>query len=59
MYRAQLLFEKQGFDVIPYKVDYTSEKDKEITIINFIPSIEYLKITETEIIGRIFYLVKN
>ncbi len=62
MYRAKKLFEKQGYIVIPYKVDYKSGKNKEITILDFFPSAENLKITETgirEIIGRLFYLVKN
>ena len=60
MYRAKRLFEKQGFEVIPYKVDYKSERNKEIKIIDFLPSSENLKITEIEIreiIGRLFYLV--
>ncbi len=62
MYRAKRLFEKQGFIVIPYKVDYKSERNKEITILDFLPSADYLKITETgfrEIAGRLFYLVKS
>lgn len=62
MYRAKKLFEKQGFIVIPYNVDYKSERNKEITIIDFLPSAEYLKIIETgirEVIGILFYLVKN
>ena len=62
MYRAKRLFEKQGFIVIPYKVDYKSERNKLITIIDLFQSAEYLKITETgvkEIIVRSFYLVKN
>ena len=62
MYRAKKLFEKQGFEVIPYKVDYKSERNKEIKIIDFLPSAENLKITEVgfrEIIGRLFYLVKD
>ena len=62
MYRAKRLFEKQGFVVIPYKVDYKSEKNKEITILDFFPNAENLKVTETgirEIIGRLFYLVKD
>ena len=61
MYRAKSLFEKQGFIVIPYKVDYKSERNYESTIIVFLPSAENLKKTETgirEIIGRLFYLVK-
>ena len=62
MYRAKKLFEKQGFIVIPYKVDYKSERNKEITIIDFLPSADYLKITEIgfrEIVGRFFYLIKD
>ncbi len=34
-YRAQKLFEKQGFIVIPYRVDYKSERNKDITILDF------------------------
>ena len=62
MYRAKKLFEKQGFEVIAFKVDYEVERKKEISILDFFPSAENLKITEIgirEIIGRIFYLVKN
>jgi uncharacterized SAM-binding protein YcdF (DUF218 family) len=62
VYRAKRLFEKQGFEVIPFKVDYKSERNKEITIIDFLPSADYLKITEIgfrEIVGRFFYLIKD
>ena len=62
MYRAKRLFEKQGFIVIPYKVDYKSERNAELTIINFLPSADNLQTTETtveEIIGRLFYLVNS
>ena len=62
MYRATRLFEKQGFIVIPYKVDYKSGKNAEITIIDFLPSADNLQTTETavrEIIGSLFYLVKD
>ena len=62
MNRAKRLFEKQGFIVIPYKVDYKSDRNKEVTILDFFPSVENLKITETgirEIIGRLFYLVNS
>jgi uncharacterized SAM-binding protein YcdF (DUF218 family) len=61
IYRAKKLFEKQGFNVISYKVDYKSDKNKEVTILDFFPSAGNLKIIETgirEIIGRVFYLVK-
>ena len=62
MYRAQRLLEKQGFEVIPYKVDYKAERNKITTIIDFLPSADYLKNTEIgfrEILGRIFYLIKS
>lgn len=62
IYRAKRLFEKQGFIVIPYKVDYKSERNAEMSIINFLPSADNLKTTETavrEIIGRLFYLVNS
>jgi uncharacterized SAM-binding protein YcdF (DUF218 family) len=62
MYRARSLFEKQGFVVIPCKVDYKTERNKVTTIIDFLPSADYLKNTETgfrEILGRIFYLIKS
>ena len=36
MLRAKRLFEKQGFNVIPYKVDYKSKSNKSITIIDFL-----------------------
>jgi uncharacterized SAM-binding protein YcdF (DUF218 family) len=62
MYRAQQLFEKQGFIVIPYKVDYKTAGKSAINVMDFLPSAGNLEITETgirEIIGRLFYLVKN
>jgi len=58
IYRAQRLFEKQGFEV----VDYKSGRRKTTTILNFLPNGNNLKLTETgirEIIGRIFYLLKS
>jgi uncharacterized SAM-binding protein YcdF (DUF218 family) len=42
MYRAKRLFEKQGIKVIPYKVDYKSERNNKITIIDFLPSANKL-----------------
>jgi len=62
MYRAKRLFEKQGFEVVPYKVDYKSAGEDAITVIDFLPSAGNLGMTETgirEIIGRLFYLAKN
>ena len=62
MYRAQRLFEKQGFEVIPYKVDYKAAGNSTITIMDFLPSAGNLELVEIgirEIIGRLFYLVKG
>lgn len=62
MYRAKKLFEKQGFQVNPYNVDYKISRNNKTTIMDFLPDAEDLKLTETgikEIIGRIFYLIKN
>ena len=58
MYRAKKLFEKQGFEVIPYNVDYKNSNIKDVTILDFLPSANNLELTETgirEIIGRLFY----
>jgi uncharacterized SAM-binding protein YcdF (DUF218 family) len=62
MYRAKRLFENQGFEVIPFKVDYKIGRKKELVIMDFLPDADDLKITELgvkEIIGRIFYFLKN
>ena len=62
MYRAKRLFEKQGFIVITYKVDYKASANNEVTFMDFLPSAVNLELTEIgirEIIGRIFYLLKN
>ena len=62
MYRSKRLFEKQGFIVIPYKVDYRTAGKRAITVMDFLPSAWNLELSETgirEIFGRIFYLVKD
>ena len=62
MYRAKKLFEKQGFIVNPYRVDYKTSRNNELVVMDFLPNAGSLEQTETgtrEIIGRIFYLVKN
>ena len=62
MYRAKMLFEKQGFEVVPYKVDYKTGRNKEMTILEFLPNANNLKNTETglrKIIGRILYTIKG
>ena len=62
MYRAKRLFEKQGFIVIPYKVDYKASGNNEVTFMDFLPSAVNLELTEIgirEVIGRLYYLVKT
>ena len=49
MYRAKRFFEKQGFIVIPYKVDYKSSGNQSINVLDFLPSSDNLKTTETGI----------
>jgi uncharacterized SAM-binding protein YcdF (DUF218 family) len=58
MYRAKRLFEKQGFEVIPFKVDYKVAQSLKTTILDFLPDAENLKQTETgirELMGRLIY----
>jgi len=62
MNRAQRLFEKQGFKVIPCKVDYKTAGENAITVIDFLPSAGNLGMIETgirELLGRLFYLMKD
>lgn len=62
MHRAKRLFEKEGFEVIPYRVDYKVTGDSKITFMAFLPSAGGLGLTEKalrELLGRLFYLVKN
>jgi uncharacterized SAM-binding protein YcdF (DUF218 family) len=49
MYRAQRLFEKQGFQVIPYRVDYKTIGESAITFMDILPSAGNLGMTETGI----------
>ena len=61
MYRAKRLFEKEGFEVIAYKVDYKTAGENVTTIMDFLPSAGSLAMTETgmrEIIGRLYYFIK-
>ena len=62
MYRAKRLFEKQGFEVIPYKVDYKTSGKSAINVMDFLPSAGNLEMTETgirEIIGRLYYSIRS
>jgi len=60
MKRAKFLFERQGINVIPYKVDYKTPPSLEFNFKDFIPSSLGLRKTEIairEIIGRIYYSI--
>jgi len=62
MNRANRLFEKQGFTVVPYKVDYKTSRNSALEIMDFLPNSNNLGLSETgirEIIGRLFYLIKS
>jgi len=62
MYRAKRLFEKQGIEVIPFKVDYKAAGNSTVTILDFLPIAGNLELAETglrEILGRVFYLING
>ena len=57
MDRSKYLFEKQGFVVIPYPVDFKSS-DSKISIMSFLPNLGSFKKTSLfirENIGRLYY----
>ena len=59
MERSKYLFEKQGFKVIPFPVDFKIS-NKKLTILDIIPSYEALKKTSffiRENIGRLYYRI--
>ena len=48
--------------MIPYKVDYKTGGNNQVTFIDFLPNAVNLESTETgirEIIGRIYYIIKR
>jgi len=62
MYRAKKLFDRVGFKVIPYKVDFKSKKSTSLTIMSFLPSSDNLNKTEIgtkELLARFIMLLKN
>ena len=57
MRRSKYLFEKQGFDIIPYPVDFKTSNAK-TSIMNFLPSVSSLNKVSLfirENIGRLYY----
>jgi uncharacterized SAM-binding protein YcdF (DUF218 family) len=62
MYRAKKLFEREGFSVVSYNVDYKAGRNKETVIMDFLPNTVSLMLSETgirEMIGRIYYFIKR
>jgi uncharacterized SAM-binding protein YcdF (DUF218 family) len=62
MYRAKRLFEQQGFEIIPLKVDYKATGKSAITVMDSLPNAGNIELSETgisEIFGRIFCLAKD
>ena len=62
MYRAKRLFEKQGFKIISYDVDYKVAGNSRLNILDFFPNTGNLQLTETgvrELMGRLYYLFKD
>ena len=57
MQRSKYLFEKQGFDIIPYPVDFKTSNTK-TSLMNFLPSVGSLdkaSLYIRENIGRLYY----
>jgi uncharacterized SAM-binding protein YcdF (DUF218 family) len=61
MPRSKSLFEKQGFEVQAYPVDFKAEANK-ITMLNFLPSayaMTKFEFSIRELLGRAYYQVKG
>jgi uncharacterized SAM-binding protein YcdF (DUF218 family) len=57
MQRSKYLFEKQGFNVMPYPVDFKSSNSK-VSIMIFLPDVNALTKTSLfirENLGRLYY----
>ena len=57
MHRSKYLFEKQGFEVTPFSVDFKSF-DTKISILSFLPDVNAISTTSLYIrenIGRLYY----
>ena len=60
MPRAKMLFERQGFEVEPFPVDFRVSDRQRTTILSFLPKAEYLEDSETamrEGMGILYYSV--
>ena len=62
MPRAKAQFEAKGFRVVAYPVDFLVSSERQITIMDFLPSANALNQTELalrEFYGRIFYQIRH
>ena len=60
MRRAKMLFERQGFEVEPFPVDFRVPERQKTTILSFLPKAEYLEDSEIamrEGIGILYYSI--
>ncbi len=58
MRRSQTLFERAGFEVEPFAVDFKVSQAKELSVLDFMPNADALQKTETawrELYGRAYY----
>ena len=61
MPRAQMLFEKEGLEVVPYPVDFKSLTTDSLTFMDYLPNAASLAKTELglrELMGRLYYWLK-
>ena len=63
MQRSKMLFERAGFEVEPFAVDFKVSQAQELSVLDFLPNADALQKTETawrELYGRAYYaLLKN
>ena len=63
MQRSKKLFERAGFNVEPFAVDFKVSEVKELSVLDFLPNADALQQTETawrELYGRAYYaFLKN
>lgn len=61
MPRAREVFAREGFDVVPFPVDFAFSADRQLSALDFFPSVGGLNQTHTalrEFYGRAFYWLK-
>jgi uncharacterized SAM-binding protein YcdF (DUF218 family) len=62
MRRALMLFERAGFEVIPFRVDFQVSEGRKMTVLDFMPQGDSLRQTETalrEVYGYVYYLAQG